>query len=1267
MKCKIKSILLEVAAYLAEQILLKKNKQLGWYFGLIGLVVVTGCQPRVEKGAHEEADYGVVAPGQVDPGNGVSVDKMFIPLDELPPGEYSLERMDDGYPNKEKPEADQAVSADFVPDPRLAVKNALEARRLSRIAERLNARREDAFKRIIELCREGLNHDPNMVRLHELAAEAYLSLAQNQRGIYHALKALELDPHNLSSWQILGAYHITKGEFDQARSCYQRALLSPMAKDLNSTTLVLYMQCASSLTQAGYYQAAIDAYQRALELIRRQQGTHQVNPEAAKLVYNEQVPLLLMADLAMKMGDIAQVVNLLESAQEEIQFNRDLMDVFIQSLAEQKAPIQDRFDRVRMVCRYLLARGLRQNEVLRYFYAACQEMAYYEPFLEQITQWYNTEPWFDARLYSLGLYLADRPQAAIEALEKALRDNRFKRTEVIDALRRLGGFYGELGQWLDMIHVYGQIIDLKSDLAVQLWLEVEEQIRVISDPQEVIRRGMAREEILASPGCSFLLAGLCEQARMDDYAEDLYRRAIESPMLHDTARSGLARLMLRQKRYDEVLAWLGQNPSDERLLQAAGEAYLKLGELDQAEAFYARLAANHPQDIQSRLIVGDIQMRRGDLVQAEQTLLGIRFNWPANREVCHKLFLLYVNWGDRPNLIAAFRRQCDQAARKMLDRYLLFYRETDTETVAQAHQETLAELDRMIAGEPAGYLARLYASELSLKQGDADQAARLVETESARYPNEVRVLQQAIAVYLFQKRYQNAYESQLTLWRQNTADNDLFKQVLETGREAGAIEETFALLLEQSERTDRSNSTLFEVMDKEARWLFHITRAYEQAWTYYQRWLGSYIESEQSQRKDKYYPDILEELIWSGVLSGQYDSLANLIKKRLSVIKGEEIFRELWAVRYLAARNEYDLALELAGLCMDAFPEELTPHTVYYQVLIDAGHKQRAVDEARKWLEEAPGQVMRRSILLYVYRAAGDYQAAIDLILELLKQDESNSDLKIRLANFYTLAKRTDDAGLTLNELAGDQEVLPYWLEARIQLDIALGSWQKAFSRLDELRGVNAELIERNRISILVMAGEYQEAIDRQKKLVAEHPDDYARNITLSVIYDKAGQVDQSLAVLENLLTLRPNDPLVTNNLGYSLIESHREPERAVALIRLSLEKDPDSGATLDSLGWYYYKMGDFKQAYDLICQGAAYVGSMDLEVLDHLGDVVWRLGERDRALHYWQLALENLARRTSLDHREKNRKALINGKIEALNRHDDPIPALLFHHEDER
>ena len=78
---------------------------------------------------------------------------------------------------------------------------------------------------------------------------------------------------------------------------------------------------------------------------------------------------------------------------------------------------------------------------------------------------------------------------------------------------------------------------------------------------------------------------------------------------------------------------------------------------------------------------------------------------------------------------------------------------------------------------------------------------------------------------------------------------------------------------------------------------------------------------------------------------------------------------------------------------------------------------------------------------------------------------------------------------------------------------------------------------------------------------------------------------------------------------------------QAGRLIKKALGFEPDNGAYIDSLGWYYFKKGKFKEALNELEKAAALMS--DPEIYDHLGEVFLKLGNRDFAKLNWEKSLK--------------------------------------------
>jgi Flp pilus assembly protein TadD len=143
------------------------------------------------------------------------------------------------------------------------------------------------------------------------------------------------------------------------------------------------------------------------------------------------------------------------------------------------------------------------------------------------------------------------------------------------------------------------------------------------------------------------------------------------------------------------------------------------------------------------------------------------------------------------------------------------------------------------------------------------------------------------------------------------------------------------------------------------------------------------------------------------------------------------------------------------------------------------------------------------------------------------------------------------------------------------------------------------------------------EAAKREKYTEAVWPILFLRGIS----FERSKNWDLAEADFISALELSPDQPQVLNYMGYSLLERKEKLDQAMRMILLAAEKAPDSYHIIDSLGWAYYRTGDFEQAL-LYLERAMELESTDPIVNDHLGDVLWMLGRKREAKFQWKKSL---------------------------------------------
>ena len=150
----------------------------------------------------------------------------------------------------------------------------------------------------------------------------------------------------------------------------------------------------------------------------------------------------------------------------------------------------------------------------------------------------------------------------------------------------------------------------------------------------------------------------------------------------------------------------------------------------------------------------------------------------------------------------------------------------------------------------------------------------------------------------------------------------------------------------------------------------------------------------------------------------------------------------------------------------------------------------------------------------------------------------------------------------------------------------------------------------------------YAEAIAVLDPLVAEaKTPDWRLLYSRGVANERMGRWPEAQADLQAALKLRPEEPELLNYLGYSWIDRGEHLKEAMAMVERAVAADPRSGAMVDSLGWAYYRLGDYKSAVAKL-EEAVELEAGDPEINNHLGDAYWRVGRRDEAHFQWRRVL---------------------------------------------
>jgi predicted Zn-dependent protease len=184
--------------------------------------------------------------------------------------------------------------------------------------------------------------------------------------------------------------------------------------------------------------------------------------------------------------------------------------------------------------------------------------------------------------------------------------------------------------------------------------------------------------------------------------------------------------------------------------------------------------------------------------------------------------------------------------------------------------------------------------------------------------------------------------------------------------------------------------------------------------------------------------------------------------------------------------------------------------------------------------------------------------------------------------------------------------------------------------KMDEARKLLHALPERNpeeariklsaEVQLLREHKQFKAAYDVLAQANAKQPLDADLVYDQAMLAEKMGNLVEMERLLRQLIAAKPEYHHAYNALGYSFAERNVRLPEAKELILKALTFAPEDPFISDSLAWVEFRMGNRAEALRIL--DTAYKARPDADIAAHLGEVLWSLGQRDRAQAIWKEGL---------------------------------------------
>ncbi|HAI69111.1 MAG TPA: hypothetical protein DCM38_06705 [Gammaproteobacteria bacterium] len=325
----------------------------------------------------------------------------------------------------------------------------------------------------------------------------------------------------------------------------------------------------------------------------------------------------------------------------------------------------------------------------------------------------------------------------------------------------------------------------------------------------------------------------------------------------------------------------------------------------------------------------------------------------------------------------------------------------------------------------------------------------------------------------------------------------------------------------------------------------------------------------------------------------------------------------------LDKQDQKEQALQWMRQALYKYPEQPEWRLMYARMLADAEEFEEAIVQFQSLLSQYPEHADILYALAVLSIQTERLSAAKRYFLELLQTGE-----RLNIAHYYLgqIAQQDKDIESALSwyrQVKGGTNYLK--AQARVALILVeQGQLDKAIEHLQTVAVNNEEEaihLRELEAELLIEEKRYPQAMAAYNQALKLKPGD------LDVLYMRALLADKMdlMGLLEQdlryILAQNPDNVNALNALGYSLADKTERYDEAYELIQKALDLSPtDQYHIFDSMGWVLYKRGDYAQAIAYLRKALAMQN--DPEISAHLGEVLWKSGDRQAAIRIWDEAL---------------------------------------------
>ena len=366
---------------------------------------------------------------------------------------------------------------------------------------------------------------------------------------------------------------------------------------------------------------------------------------------------------------------------------------------------------------------------------------------------------------------------------------------------------------------------------------------------------------------------------------------------------------------------------------------------------------------------------------------------------------------------------------------------------------------------------------------------------------------------------------------------------------------------------------------------------------------------------------------------GKFDKAVNELLKLIAAFPNEPKYYGMLAELY-QSNGMNDKAMDVLKTVQGFDPDNPYLHLSLAEYFRSNGEKDKSFEELKKAFSSSRLDLDTKiSILSSYYLLLVKFPELKPQALELNKILVETHPAEARAfavyGDFLFQDKKNEEARTQYREaLRLDKQSFMVWQQI-LYLESELGDFQSMLGESEEgitlfpsqpllyfFNGVAKIQLKREKEAVEILNTGVKLVIDNNPLLGQFYAN-------LGDAYNRLKQNKESDEAFDHAIEINPKDSYVLNNYSYYLSLRSDSLEKAERMSRLSNELETKNASFQDTYAWILYKEGKYADAKQWLEKALEGDGAKNAVIMEHYGDVLWKLEMGEKALEYWKKAGE--------------------------------------------